>query len=207
MKIYNVDQGSDEWSSLRAGKPTAFNFKMLVTSKGEASKQMPTLAATLAGEMFAGKPLDQWGGNKWTERGTELEDDARMKYAVIKNVVPDIVGFITDDDEKYGCSPDSLVGDDGMVEIKCLKAENHIKAIMYYDKNQRIPTDYVQQVQGQMMIAERQWCDLVFYHPDLPILIVRNHPIMPVVSGLRRQLAAVLEERDKILTTLNSYGG
>lgn len=202
MLVHDVEQGADEWYALRAGKPTASNFSMLVTSKGEPSKQMSTLAATLAGEAFAGKPLDPWEGNKWTERGKELEDEARNKYAVIKNVVPIMVGFITDDKERYGCSPDSLIGDEGMLEIKCLKAERHIKAILYYEANGRIPTDYVQQTQGQMLVAERKWCDLVFYHPDLPILIIRQHRITPVITGLKAQLNRVLEERDKILKIL-----
>src|SRR3546814_2809936 len=85
--------------------------------------------------------------------------------------------FVTDYAETMGCSPDGLVGDDGMVEVKCLKAENHIKAILYHASKGHCPPDYVQQTQGQLLICERQWCDLVFYHPDLPLLAIRQEPV------------------------------
>jgi len=206
MIIHDIEQRSPEWHQLRAGMPTASMFSKLVTSKGDPSKSLPDYALTLAGAVYAGKELDAWEGNQWTERGTELEDAARTLYEFSKDVEVHQVGFITDDDKLYGCSPDGLVGDDGMVEFKCLKAENHIKTIINYQKNGKCPVAYIQQVQGQMMIAERDWCDLVFYHPELPLLVIKAWPIMAIMNGIKDGLEEVLEKRHETVATLNKIG-
>lgn len=153
MIIHTCEQNTEKWLALRAGKPTASNFSKLVTSSGGESKSMPEYAVTLAGELFAGKPLDAFEGNKWTERGHELEDSARAKYELRNDCETVQIGFVTDELETHGCSPDSLIGDDGMLEIKCLKAENHIKAIMYYNKHNKSPTTYIPQVQGRCIFV------------------------------------------------------
>lgn len=204
MIIHNLEQGSPEWFALRAGKPTASSFDKLVTSTGEPSKQMAAYAITLAAEAFAGKPVDAWEGNQFTERGKLLEPDARSFYAFTHDTEPELVGFVTDDNGRFGCSPDSIIGRDGMTEIKCLKAENHIKALMYHRKNGRCPPDYVQQTQGQLLVCERLWCDLIFYHPELPSIVIRQERDDKVIAGLRAQIDAVIEERDRILEVLRS---
>jgi len=204
MIIHDVQQGSDEWHSLRAGMPTASEFSSIVTSKGEESKSRSGYAITLAGELYAGKTLDQWQGSAWTERGKELEERAFAAYSFYTDRSLTRVGFVTNDTGTYGCSPDALCGDDGLVEIKCLKAENHIKAMMYHRKHGTSPPDYVQQTQGQMLIAERKWVDLCFWHPDLPMLVVRHEPINAVVYGLESGLWALIKERDEIVSMLRS---
>ena len=195
-------QGTPEWFAARAGIPSASNFDKLITSTGEPSKSMPGYAITLAGEKFAGKPLDAWEGNAYTERGKLLEDDARQMYVFLNDVELQRVGFITDDSGLYGCSPDSLIGDDGMLEIKCLKAENHIKAILYYKKHQKLPPDYVQQTQGQLLVVGRKWCDLFFFHPDLPRLCIRQTPDDVLHAALLLQINAVTVERERILSDI-----
>lgn len=204
MIVHECAQGTAEWHSLRAGKPTASCFDKLITSTGEPSKSLAGYAITLAGEMYAGKSLDSWEGNGYTERGKLLEDEARLSYAFFHDVKPVQVGFVTDDSLLYGCSPDSFIGDDGMLEIKCLKAENHIKAIMYYRKHKKSPPDYVQQTQGQLLVCGRTWCDLYFYHPDLPALTIRQEPIKEVMEPLLDQIANVIREREKILLELRA---
>ena len=163
MRIHDAEQGSDEWFRLRAGLPTASEASKLITSAGAESKSMSDYAEILAGAKFAGRPLDQWGGNKHTERGHELEPDARQAYAFVCDQNVKQVGFCTDDMEQYGASPDGMCGDDGLVEIKCLSAKYHIKALMYYKKHNRAPTDYIAQCQMQMVVCERQWCDLTYW--------------------------------------------
>lgn len=200
--VHTCDQGSPDWFAVRAGKPTASCFDKLITSTGEPSKSLGGYAITLAGEMYAGKPLDAWEGNAYTERGKLLEDEARKMYAFLHDVEPEIIGFVTDDATQYGCSPDSLIKSDGMLEIKCLKAENHIKAILYYRKHKKCPPDYVQQTQGQVKVCERAWCDLYFYHPDLPKLIIRQERNESLILALSDQIQIVINERDKILKEL-----
>jgi len=203
MIAHDCEQRSEEWYALRTGIPTASEFSKLVTSKGEPSKSAATYAITLAAEAYADKPeIDAWEGSVFTDRGRELEEKAIALYEFMRGVTVERVGFVTDDKSEVGCSPDGLVNDDGMVEIKCLKAENHIKAILYHKKNGRCPPDYVQQTQGGMMICGRQWCDLVFFHPDLPPLVIRQTPDAELQKALGEQLESVRAERDRVLAAL-----
>jgi len=134
MLIHNVEQGSPEWFALRAGIPSASEFSKLITSKGEPSKSLPTYAALLAAEKYAGKPLEGFEGNGYTDRGKLLEPDARDAYQFIAGKEVQQIGFVTDDLKRYGCSPDGFA-DEGLVEFKCLKTENHVKAMLYYKKH------------------------------------------------------------------------
>lgn len=204
MIINSCEQYSDEWWEKKNGKPSASNGKKMVTSQGKESKSMPEYAIELAGDLFAGKPLDTFEGNAWTERGTELEDSARSLYEMVYNCEVQEVGFCTDDNNLYIASPDGLILDNGLVEFKCLKATNHIKAIIYHAKNRKPPTDYVSQVQMQLFVTGRKWCDLVFFHPNLPELIIRIEPDLTFHMMLAKQLKAVIEERDKIIGILNA---
>lgn len=204
MIIHDIEQGSDEWYSLRAGIPTASEFSKLITSKGEPSKSMTTYAMTLAAEKYAGRPLGSFEGNEWTDRGKELEEPAKSAYSFITGLEGEDIGFVTDDNKEHGCSPDWLVGE-GLAEFKCLKTENHVKAMLYYKKHGRCPTDYVQQTQGQMFVTGKDWCDLVFYHPSLPLVVIRQTPDKVVLDGLIKQLEAVKKERDSILETINTF--
>lgn len=203
MIIHDVAQRSPEWYALRTGIPTASEFSKIITSTGEPSKQASTYAMTLAAELYAGKPIDAWEGNAYTERGRELEGQALDYYAFVNGVTVQTVGFVTDEELGAGCSPDGLVGDDGMVEVKCLKAENHIKAILYHKKHGRCPTDYVQQTQGQLMICDRDWCDLLFYHGMLPSIVIRQERNPKIHDALRDGIKTLIADRDDILKIMN----
>ena len=98
-------------------------------------------------------------GNKYTDFGTETEQEARDYYAFSKGVEVKEIGFCTDDLGRFGCSPDGLVGDDGLVEIKC-KPANHIKTLMFWQKNGKPPTDYLAQTHMQMLVTGRQWANI-----------------------------------------------
>jgi len=205
MIIHGMDQGSIDWTEIRRGIPTASEFKKLVTSTGAPSKSMREYAMVLAADLYADKALDRFEGNQYTERGILLESDAKTTYEFMRDMEVGTVGFVTDDAGLYGCSPDGLVDDNGLVEFKCQIAKKHVETLLYYRKHEKCPTDFVAQTQGQMYICEREWCDLVFYHPDLPMLIIRQTPDKKVVDTLKDQLAAVIIERDEILKTINSF--
>ena len=207
MQIHDVEQRSDAWYALRAGLPTASEFSKIVTSKGEASKSAAGYALTLAAELFAGRPVDAWEGNAWTERGREMEIRAIELYEFSRDLDTEAIGFVTDDKGTMGCSPDRFVGDDGMMEVKCLKAENHVKAILYHQKHGRHPPDYVQQTQGQMMICGRAWCDIVFYHPELPLLVIRAVPDKDVQYPLMEAIPKLCKERDEVLAAIRRQAG
>ena len=202
MIIHPCEQGTDSWLALRCGLPTASEFSKLITSTGELSKSLQGYAITLAGEKYAGKSLNAFEGNGYTERGTLLEPEARSAYAFLHDHEIEQVGFVTDDDGRLGCSPDGLVGTDGLVEFKALKAENHIKALLYYKKHKKCPPDYVQQTQGQILICEREWCDLMFYHPDLPQLVIRQTRDEKLQVSILAAVDQVIAERDRILAEI-----
>lgn len=202
MKVYHVQQKSPEWFALRSGKPTSSKFGSIVTSKGKASESRKKYAMQLAAELYAGEGLNQWGGNLDLERGNHLEVEAIRLYEFENDVQVERVGFISDDVERWGCSPDGLVNKDGMVQVKCLNAEHHVEAILRFLGDGTVDPTYIPQTQGEMWIAERQWNDLVFYHARLPMLVVRQFPIPAVVAELQQGLEQVLKERDRILAAL-----
>ncbi|MCK5444987.1 MAG: YqaJ viral recombinase family protein [Rhodospirillaceae bacterium] len=205
MIIHEAEQRSDEWRALRSGVPTASAFSKLVTSKGEPSKSSEEYARSLAAEAFSGiAELDAWTGSQFSNRGQDLEDEAVAYYQMKKNIRVERVGFVTNNEGSAGCSPDGLVGKVGMVEIKCLKAENHIKTIMYLRKNKKCPTTYVPQTQGQMMLCERKWCDILFYHPHLPSLIIRQKPDEKIYEALQQEIKNVCSARDGIMKVLKT---
>lgn len=203
MRIIDVEQNSPEWFAARAGLPTASEFKKLVSGTGKVSTQIGDYARTLAGELYAGKPLDRWEGNQWTEQGHERESMAAGEYALIHDVELSEVGLCLHDSGDFGCSPDRLVGDSGILEIKSLSAPKHIAALQYIDKHGDIPPDYRSQVQGEMLVTDRKWCDLMFYHPDLPSEVYRVEPDTEFRDLLTEQIKAVIAERDAIHKFLN----
>ena len=203
MVIYHdVEQRSPEWYALRAGLPTASEFNRLVTGTGRPSEQIKTYALTLAAEKIAGEPIDAWQGNQWSERGKELEAEAREAYEFISGNAVEQTGFVSND--LWGCSPDGLLSGDGLLEIKCLKAENHLRACLLWKDKAEIPLEYRAQVQGQLAVTGRQYCDLFFYHPVLPATICRQEPDEEFISLLRKQAALVIEIRDDIIEKLEA---
>lgn len=198
MIEHDVPQGTPGWHKLRAGIPTASEFKKLVTSYGAPSESIDGYARTLACEKWAGYNIDGFGGNRATERGKEMEDLARGDYQFKMQVGTRQVGFCTDNLRQYGCSPDDFVGDSGSVEYKCMTADRHIDAVLHYQAYGAIPTEYYAQPQGVMFVTKRKYCDLVLYHPELPGLIIRQYPDKDFVRELRRQLKNVIVKRNII---------
>lgn len=204
MIVHDCEQNSEDWFSLRAGIPTASNFSKLVTSTGEISKTLSSYALTLAAEKFSGGKVDAWDGNYHTERGKDLEEEALASYKLIYEADITRVGFVTNDSGSIGCSPDALVGEYGMAEVKCLKAENHIETVLYYNKHKKAPPKYFQQTQGQLMICGREWNDLIFYHPVLPMLVIRETPDLNFQTALMLAVDDVYKECSLAIIALES---
>jgi len=190
MKILDLEQNSPAWFEARAGLPTASAFSKLVTSTGAVSKQLNEYAAQLAAESLG--DMDKWEGNQYTDRGHDLEPDATAWYSLVHGVDVETVGFCTDDAEQYGCSPDRLIGDNGLLEIKCLIGKNHILTA----SSKACPAKYKAQVQGQLLVTGREYCDLLFYHPILPSYVIHILPDQDFITALKQQIDAVIEKRD-----------
>jgi len=172
MIILDHEQGSEEWLASRLGKPSASNFKKLVTTKGEPSKQAVGYIHELIGERLTGES-DSFYTNEHMERGNELESDARQAYEFIHDVNITEHGFILHDSGEYGCSPDGVIYQDEKIvsglEIKCPKASTMVK---YHLNLNTFQSAYYQQVQGCMLITGAQSWDLFAYHPKVKPLVI-----------------------------------
>ena len=151
IEIINCDQGTPEWFAARVGIPTASRFSDIL-AKGEG-KTRGRYLRDLAAEIIRGTPEEETYTNAHMERGKAQEDEARRLYAFMADADPVQVGFIRDG--RKGCSPDSLIGDDGGLEIKT--ALGHIQI----ERLQRgtLPSEHVAQVQGSLWVTGRSWWD------------------------------------------------
>ena len=177
MRVINIPQLSDEWFKLRIGNPGASQFDKIITSTGKPSTQATTLAYLMAGEKLIGEKVDTYT-NAAMERGILLEDEARDYYEFITGKTVQQVGLcFPDNDDRYHCSPDGLIDDDGGLEIKCPTLPVHTE---YLDKGNKLPAKYVAQVQGSLFITGREYWDFMSYHPNMDTLIVRVEPDLNV---------------------------
>ena len=170
-------QGTDAWKSARCGVITATRMKNVCSTinSGEAAGRRNCRAEMIC-EILTGQPTDDIFVTADMLRGKELEADARRAYemATLQTVTQvDFVLHPTND--HIGCSPDGLVGDDGMVEIKVPKTGTHLE----YINMGLAPAEYRKQMYTQMLCCERKWCDFVSYDPRLPteyqLFIIRFH--------------------------------
>lgn len=169
LQVHHMPQGTPEWFAVRKGIPTASQFATIMAKgrSGEPSKTRLTYLYKLAGERLTGEPMDSFS-NVHTERGHEMEPQAREFYAFLRECEPEQIGFVTNGAK--GCSPDSLVGESGMLEIKTKLPHLLIAA----HEQGGFPAEHYAQCQGQLWVAEREWVDLVCYWPRMQPLIVRT---------------------------------
>jgi len=194
MRIIQVEQGSPEWHAARCGVPSASNFDMIVTTKGEPSKQAQKYLYRLAGEIVSGNSEETYQ-NGAMQRGRELEAEARKLYEFMTGLTVAQVGFcIADGDFAYGCSPDSLVGDDGGLEIKCPTMPVHVGYVL----DNVLPTDYIQQVQGNLLVTGRKWWDFLSYYPGIKPLLIRVKPDKKFQAILKAELERFCVELKQI---------
>lgn len=160
-----MEQKSDEWYSARVGKVTASRVADVVAkTKSGYSASRDNYMAQLVCERLTNKPAESYS-NAAMQWGTETEPLARAAYEAKMDVLVDEVGFIDHPTiVMSGASPDGLVGEDGLIEIKCPNTSTHIDTLL----NQTVPKKYADQIFWQMACTGRQWCDFVSYDPRLP---------------------------------------
>ena len=160
MKIYeDLEQGTPEWQLVRLGKFTGSKANDLLMKP--SLKGYQNLIYMLAYERLTGEPTESYV-SEWMQYGVDTEPEARESYIFETGNEVQQVGFI-ELDENTGCSPDGLVNNDGMLEIKCVKWNVQ----MDYLISQKIPTNYYLQMQFNLFVSNRQWCDFYSYHPKL----------------------------------------
>lgn len=173
MQILTFEQRSPEWYAARRGVPTASEFGNIITpKKGEYAAAADTYINQLIDELMRPDAGQAFTGNRHTERGELLEDDARELYAFEHELAPQQVGFILNDAGTLGCSPDSLIGEDGGLEIKCPDGPTHVKWV----RAGGIPDEHKPQVHGSLIITGCAWWDFLSYCPGYEPLLVRVTP-------------------------------
>lgn len=192
MKVFTCEQGSQEWHDLRRGVPTASEFQRILPPK----TRKPGAGARSYLEELIGDKMSIYYRenaesftNKAVRWGEQCEAEARKWYALERNVDVELVGFCTTDDGRFGCSPDGLVGEDGGLELKCPQANTHVGYLL----DGVLPTDYMGQVHGSLIVTGRKWWDFLSYAPGLPPLLVRVTPD-EYTEALRKQLDKFWDE-------------
>lgn len=200
MIVIDCKQGSDEWLRARLGIPTASRFDKLLTPGGKPSESARRYMAELLAEWWTGEPA-AIPNTPYMERGTHLEPKAIEYYEFVTGHSTSRVGFCLLDDRSAGASPDLLVGDDGLAEFKCLAIVNHVLALI-----DKAPVrEHTLQVQGQMMVTGRRWCDVVFYNPVMPSMIVRVERDDAMIEALTSRLAEFSDELRRSKAILDAH--
>lgn len=196
IQIIDCDQNSPEWFAHRAGLVTASNFAT-VMAKGEG-KTRRTYMLKLAGEIITGEATEGYT-NSHMERGHAMEDDARMMYSFMTDVEPLRVGFIRNGDKGY--SPDSLIGSNGLLEIKSKLPHLMIEVLL----KDQFPPEHKAQCQGGLWVSEREYIDIVCYWPKMPLFVKRSYRDEAYISNLAQDVAKFNEELAEVVERIRSY--
>lgn len=198
-----ANQGTEDWHQDRLGLVTASCFQevLAVGSRGGESIGRAKLKRRLALERISGT-REEGFSSRHTQRGHDQEPFARIAYIAEtgQNVIES--GFIKHPTLKAGASPDGLVGDDGLFEAKRQLREIHIDTLLTGE----VPSEYVAQVQGQLWVTGRTWCDFVSYNETLPepldLIIVRAHRDESYIAQLEIAVAQFSIEVDQLVAQI-----
>ena len=200
-----MDQHSPEWYAARLGKATASRVAdLMAKTKSGYSASRANYMAELICERLTGQPAERFtnGAMQW---GTDTEPQARAAYAFLGDLDVAEVGFVLHPTiADFGASPDGLVGDDGLVEIKCPNTATHIETLL----SGVVPGKYLAQMQTQMACTGRAWCDFVSFDPRLPAdlqLWVKRVPRDDeAIRAIEAEVQAFLSELDAKVEALRA---
>lgn len=198
-----IEQRTPEWHAARCGKATASRIADIIAkTRNGWGAQRANYAAELVAERLSGVQGEGFC-NAAMRHGTETEPQARAAYSFRMDVDVVEVGFVVHPSiPMSGASPDGLVGDDGLVEIKCPNTATHIDTML----RQRVPEKYVTQILWQLACTGRQWCDYVSYDPRLPetmrLFVQRVERDDEAIQQLEADVSAFLAEVETTVSAL-----
>lgn len=194
-----MQQLSDSWFQARCGVVTASRFSDVLMKPTTAGYQ--NYQAEIIAERLTGKPAESYTSKEmlW---GINQESDARELYSLIHDVEVSETGLVKHNKLEAGASPDGLVGDKGLIEIKCPNTSTHIKTLL----DRKAPAKYKAQMQGQMWITNRDWCDFVSYDPRMDdknaFFTTRVYRDEIYIKSLEKAVAMFLHEVDQLIKRL-----
>lgn len=208
VEIFDCEQGSDEWWSLKVGTLTASYFSS-VLSEGEGITRR-NLLYRLAGEVLSKIPAESYE-NLAILRGKRDEPLSLADHELKRAIDITRIGFVRRTVRRFsgdfivGCSPDGLIGDDGGIESKSMKPEL-IVALM--EGKGHFPSQFKAQVQGNLWVTGRKWWDLKIYYESMPLSpVYRAERDEPYIEKLSNACESFLYELDKLVERLKKKGG
>lgn len=210
MPIVEIEQGTADWLQMRCGCCTSSRLNdalaKLKRKDGESAARA-TYRKQLVIERLTGRATENYVSDAmiW---GTETEPQARIEYEMHSGLEVKQIGLAMHPSIKwFSASTDGLVGNDGILEIKCLSSVNHLDILM----SGEIPEEYHWQMLGGMACTERQWCDFVSFDPRMPEglqLFVKRFPRdQALISGMELEVEQFLSEVERDLSALkDKYG-
>lgn len=203
IRVYSdIEQGTPEWFAVRAGIPTASEFDAVCAKVGPRGGQpvgRRKYMMRLIGERMTGE-VEASFSNFHMERGKRMEPDARELYAYETGNEVQQVGFVRHEGFSAGCSPDSLIGEEGALEIKTKLPSIMCEVLL----SQEIPAEHVYQLQGTLWITGRQWIDFVAYWPNMPVFIKRAYRDEAKIAEIADGVAKFNSELEELLAKLRA---
>ena len=205
LTVYeNLEQGTDEWLEARRGIITASEVHKLLTSNGRVATNQTArdYIADLAAERITGHVEDAYVSHEM-RLGSLNEPFARDGYAEYKGVQVDEVGFMVReyDGYKLGFSPDGLVSDEGLIEIKSRKPRIQINTIL----RDGVPNGNMAQIQMGLLVSGRKWCDYVSYSGGLPLWTQRVYPDRRWQDNIIEAVKNAETEIQKLVNLFHAY--
>jgi putative phage-type endonuclease len=200
-----MEQHSDEWFAARLGKVTASRVAdlMAVTKSGYSTSRANYMAELIC-ERLTGQSEERYT-NAAMQWGTDKEPQARASYEFLHDAIVVECGFVVHPSiAMFGASPDGLIGNDGLIEIKCPNTATHIDFML----GDSIPSKYVLQMQTQMACTGRKWCDFVSFDPRLPedmqMFVKRILFDQQTVNDIQAATIKFLDDLDQRISQLRS---
>lgn len=204
MRIITANQGTDEWKQARIGVPSGSRFSDIMAKGGGATRG--AYLAAIALERITGV-REEIKTTFAMDQGTEREPFARASYEARTGEMVEEVGFCLHDTLRVGVSPDGLVNHDGMTEYKCPQPKTHMEYLRL-EKN-TCPSAYRWQVQGQLWVAEREWCDFVSYNPGFPenaqLIVRRVYRDEKAIKELDAEIRKFLDDVEREVAFISTY--
>ncbi len=202
-----IEQGSQEWKLQRLGKVTASRVADVVAkTKTGYSTSRANYRAELVAERLTGVPADSYQ-NAAMLWGITTEPQARAAFEFFRDTEVTLTGFIDHPSiDMSGASPDGLIGVDGLIEIKCPNTATHIDTLL----GQKVPANYVTQMQWQMACTGAKYCEFVSFDPRMPehlrLFVARVERDQAVIETLQGEVITFLGEVTRTLNLLEGLG-
>ena len=199
-----IEQGSIEWKLLKVGKVSASRMAdLLAKTKSGPSASRAKYMAQLLCERMTGQPTEFFT-TAAMQRGTEIEPIARAAYEAENLTSVEQIAWVEHPTIPFsGCSPDGLVGEHGLVEIKCKEIHNHLDSIL----NDKIDPDHQAQMMWQMCVTGRQWCDYVCFDDRAPeglqLFVKRLHRDEEKIKQMEDEVRTFLKDLENMIQKLN----